>query len=205
MRVGTKTSWHLRQKRDTYWVCGRAMPHGSTAGNLEVELLAQKSRDDVPGNRLMAMTVAVIALVNPLGPFVSVAEAGQASVTLHVSAYVIATTKLSTAFQESKLLVAANHIAQGHIDIPAASRFSVVTNHRAGYLIDLHPVGDIFQAVQVTGLAYGAQLGADGGTIVVRGPISNGAHQELSYRFILRPDATPGVYAWPLVMSVRSM
>ena len=200
-----KTSWHLLQVSDTHWVRGCAMPDEASAGKLEVALSAPKSRNDLPGNRLMAMTVAVIALVNPLGPFVSVAEAGQASVTLHVSAYVIATTKLSTAFQESKLLVAANHIAQGHIDIPAASRFSVVTNHRAGYLIDLHPVGDIFQAVQVTGLAHGAQLSADGGTIVVRGPISNGAHQELSYRFILRPDATPGVYAWPLVMSVRSM
>jgi len=148
---------------------------------------------------------AVIALVNPLGPFVSAADAGQATATLQVSAQVIATTKLSLDFQTSKFPVTASDIAKGHIDVPAASRFSVVTNHRAGYLLDFHPVGDIFQAVQVTGLAHNALLGVDGGTIVVRGLVSNGAQQELSYRFILRPDCTPGVYAWPMVMKVRSM
>ncbi len=156
--------------------------------------------------RLVAMAlIAAMALVAPLAPIVSSAEAGQASANLQVSATVVASARLRADYQASRIAVTENDIAQGHIDVPAASRFSVSTNSRSGYLIAFRPVGDVFQAVQIEGLSHPAQLGADGGTAVERGPVLPGRSRELSYRFILRPGLQSGDYPWPLMLSVRPL
>jgi len=158
---------------------------------------------------LVAMAlIAAIALALPLAPIVSLAEAGQASANLQVSAMVVANARMRTDYQAGQLAITENDIARGHIDVPAASRFSVTTNSRTGYVIELHPLGDIFQAVQIQGLhglAHTAQLGADGGTIIQRGPIAADTPQQLSYRFILSPGLQPGLYPWPLMLSVRAL
>jgi hypothetical protein len=84
-------------------------------------------------------------------------------------------------------------------------RFSVITNSRSGYLMQFHPVGNVFESVQVGGLGNIIQLGADGGAIVQRGPQTPNLEHELSFRFTLHPDTTSGTYPWPLLLSVRAL
>jgi hypothetical protein len=138
----------------------------------------------------------------PLAPSVN---AAQSTAALAVSVAVIANAKLNTHYQATQLKISAADVARGYVEAPAASRFSVVTNSRAGYAVDFHPVSDLFNSVHVGGLAQAGDIPADGGTIVQRGPLAPDGNYELSYRFNLRPDVVPGNYPWPLQMSVRAL
>jgi hypothetical protein len=107
--------------------------------------------------------------------------------------------------QATQLNIYRGDVERGVVDIPAAMRFSVMTNSHSGFLLEFDPVGNIFESVQVSGLGNEVQLGADGGTIVQRGPSSPIQAHELSFRFVLRPDVQPGNYPWPLSLSVRAL
>jgi hypothetical protein len=96
-------------------------------------------------------------------------------------------------------------VARGYVEVAAASRFSVQTSSQSGYLLEFHPVGTIFESVQIGGLGKVIQLGPDGGAMVQRGPQLPNLEHELSYRFTLRPDTLPGSYPWPLQLSVRAL
>jgi hypothetical protein len=116
---------------------------------------------------------------------------------------VIANAKLNSNYQAAQLKISAADAARGYVEVLAASRFSVATNSRFGYIMDFHAVSDLFESVHVWGLGQSGHIGAEGGTIVQRVPLPpNGTH-ELSYRFNLRPDVVPGNYPWPLQLSVR--
>jgi hypothetical protein len=174
--------------------------HASTR-QVEVGLLMQK--------KLMAYALVLAAGLAPLAPMTLSAEAAQSSAAMPVSALVIASAKLQTSHQATQLVISAADVARGQVEAPAAMRFSVATNKGSGYLMQFHPVGNIFESVHVEGLGNTVQLGADGGAIVQRSPQApNQLHdqpRELSFRFILHPDTTPGTYPWPLLMSVRGI
>ena len=118
---------------------------------------------------------------------------------------VVAHATLNSNFQMTQLKISKNDIALGYIEIPAASRFTVVSNSRSGYLLEFYPVGDIFDSVQIDGLGNAVQIGADGGVIVQRKSRQFNPMHELSFRFLLRSDILPGNYPWPLQLTVRSL
>ena len=152
--------------------------------------------------RLLAYALAVTVGLAPLAPR---AEAAQRSAALAVSVTVIATAKLRTDYQTTQLHITAADIARGYIEVPAAWRFSVLTNSRSGYLMEFHPLAQFFDSVQVDGLGNVVQLGAEGGAIVQRGPLPPHRTHELSFRFGLRPDLRPGSYPWPLQLAVLAL
>jgi hypothetical protein len=165
-------------------------------GQIEGGLLLQR--------KLIAYALVVAMGLAPLATMAPSAEAGQKSAAMPVSVAVIANAKVRTDYQAAQLRITEADVARGYVEIAAASRFSVATNSRSGYLMEFYPVGNLFESVQVSGLGNAVQLGADGGVIVQRGPLPHAFH-ELSFRFILRPDARPGIYAWPLLLSVRPL
>lgn len=169
------------------------------ANKNQIERGLKRQRKLVASARVITMALAPLAMLVPS------AQAGQTSARLQVSATVIANTKVRTDYQATGLKIAEADVARGYIEVPGASRFLVSTNSRSGYLIEFYPIGDLFQAVQIKGLGNTVQLGADGGTIVQRGLLPPNTHHELSYRFILRSDAQPGDYQWPLMLSVRAL
>jgi len=147
----------------------------------------------------LAVTIALSQLV------ATSAEAAQVSTAMAVSVTVVAHAKMQTNFQMTQLKISKSDIARGYVDVPSASRFSVVSNSRSGYLLELDPVGNVFDSVQVNGLGAPVRLGADGGVIVQRGQSTTNFSHELSYRFALRPDAMAGYYPWPLQLSVHAL
>jgi hypothetical protein len=146
-----------------------------------------------------AALAGFIALVSV--PALSAAEQTKLRVTARVAAFF----RVQIDYQAPGLLVTQRDVGLGYVEAPAASRFSVTTNSREAYLIDFHPAGEWFRAVEVDGLNGPVELGADGGTIVHGAPALRSTPHQLSYRFYLRPDVQPGGYRWPLVLSVRPL
>lgn len=155
--------------------------------------------------KLVAFALALATGLAPLPGLLPGAEAGQSAGTLAVSVRVIAEAKLQTSHQASRLDVSAADVARGYVEVAAASRFSVSTDSLFGYTLEFHSVGHVFDAVQVVGLGRAVRMGADGGTVFVRGPLTSSASHELNYRFSLSPDTLPGAYAWPLLLSVHAL
>jgi hypothetical protein len=112
---------------------------------------------------------------------------------------------MHTSYQATQLQISADDVVRGYVEVPAALRFSVATTSRSGYLMEFHPVGKVFESVQVNGLGNAVQLGADGGTIVQRGPLPPNLTHDLSFHFTLRPDTPPGNYPWPLLLHLRAL
>lgn len=148
------------------------------------------------------LLAAALGVLTALAP---AAEAARASAGMAVSVTIAPNAKLRSDYQAPQLKVTAADVARGYVEVPAASRFSVVTNSRSGYCLEFNPVGEIFELVQVGGLDHVVQLSADGGAIVQRGPLHSNLIYELSYRFTLHADAQVGVYPWPLQVSVRAL
>ena len=165
------------------------------AGQVESGLLLQR--------KLVACALAVTVGLAPIA--MTSADAAQTSAAMGVSVTVVAHVRMQTAFQATQLKISKEDVAHGYVSVPAASLFSVVSNSRSGYLLEFNPVGELFDSVQIGGLGNPVQMGADGGTIVQRGPLPANPTHELSFRFALRPDVLPGTYPWPLQLSVRSL
>lgn len=155
--------------------------------------------------KLVSYALSATMGVAPLPALVSSADAAQASAVMQVSATVIANARLQTSHQTTQLVISAADIARGFVQVPGASRFSVITNSRIGYVIEVHPLASWFESVQVTGMGGATLMGAEGGSIIQRGVLPSKLAHELSFRFALRPDARPGSYPWPLLLSVRAL
>ena len=155
--------------------------------------------------KFIAYALALTTGLAPLFPVMSSAQAAQSSAAMQVSVRVVAIAKLQTGYQARQIEISAADVARGQVEVAAASRFSVLTHLGAGYLIQLDPIGHVFESVHVEGLGNAVQLGADGGAIVRRGPQASDLTHELSFRFILHPATRPGTYPWPLLLSVRGL
>jgi hypothetical protein len=164
---------------------------------VQVGLLLQK--------KFIAYALVLATSLLPLAPIMPSAHAAQRSAALPVSAMVVANAKLQTSYQARQIEISAADVARGQVEVPAALRFSVTTNKGSGYLMQFHPVGNLFESVHVDGLGNTVQLGADGGAIVQRGAQASNLTHELSFRFDLHPDTAPGTYPWPLLLSVRGL
>jgi len=156
-------------------------------------------------SNIVNYALAVTVGLTPLAVLSRPAEASGINTSLSVSVTVPANAKLQPNYQATRLDITDTDIAQGYVVIAAASQFAISTNSRSGYLIEFLPVGNIFNAVQVSGLGNPVQLGAEGGIIVLRGPPLPGMTHELSFQFTLSPDVKPGSYPWPLQLSVRAL
>lgn len=166
-------------------------------GQVEVGLRLQK--------KFIAYALVLATGLTPLFPVMSSAQAAQSSAAMQVSVRVVASPKLRRSYQARQIEISAADVARGQVEVAAATRFSVLTHLGAGYLIQLDPVGHVFETVHVDGLGNAVQLGADGGAIVRRGPQASNLTHELGFRFILHPDTRPGTYPWPLLLSVRGL
>jgi hypothetical protein len=189
----------LRRQTETGRRLGDELIKAGHANKLQVEggLTLQRT--------FIACAVAVTVGLAPMAVLAPSAQAAQKSAAMAVSVTVVTNAKMLTSFQAEQVSVTAADVARGYVEIAAASRFSVVTNSRSGYRLVFHPVGNLFESVQVGGLGNVVQLGPDGGAIVQRGPLPRNLEHELSFRFSLNPQTLPGNYPWPLQLSVRAL
>jgi hypothetical protein len=122
-----------------------------------------------------------------------------------VSATVIANAVAKVDYQAGQIQVEPEDVARGYVDISNATRFSIRTNSRNGYLMVFYPLLDIFGSAQVTDANIRTNIGNDGGAIVHRDSLPADSMQSLSYRFYLNASVQPGTYPFPLQMKVRAL
>jgi hypothetical protein len=122
-----------------------------------------------------------------------------------VSATVIANAVAKVEHQRGEIEVEQSDVARGYVDVTNATRFSVRTNSRNGYLMVFYPLLDIFESVQVIDANIRTHIAKDGGEVVHRDSLPAESIQTLSYRFFLSPSVQPGTYPFPLQMRVRAL
>jgi hypothetical protein len=154
--------------------------------------------------RVAAALIAALELAS-MAVAIPSADAEHMNASVQVTVSVVANAKLQENYQQDRLVVTAQDVARGYIDVPAASRFSVITNDPSGYVVEFLPRVDVFQSVEVRGLIGTVQLDAEGGSVVQRVPRLSKMERELSYHFVLRQGIAAGTYSWPLALSVRAL
>ena len=145
-----------------------------------------------------ALGITVASAIIPL-------KAAQQGAAIAVSATVIAGVKTPTLFEISVLTITNADIAKGYVDVFSAYTFSVFTNSKKGIILDLNPLSNIFESVEVFGMGSTALLGSDGGSFTVRSFLPNNSKHDLSFRFVLSPAVTAGTYPWPLNITARAI
>jgi len=150
---------------------------------------------------LMASGIAITCVL--ISPAVASAETN--TVKLGVAARVASFFRLKIDHQADSMIITESDIHRGYVDFPAATQFSVTSNLATGFVVDFQPQSDLFVSAQVTGLLAPTEFGASGGSAHQNDPHGRISSHRLDYRFHLRPDVTPGIYSWPMKISVRSV
>lgn len=130
---------------------------------------------------------------------------GANEVHLQVSATVLKRATLATLAQPASLVVTAADIARGYVDVPSPSQVAVRNNSADGYMLMVSSRGDFIRQLHVRGLGDEVQMSAAGGFIrQPGGPVATKV-LDVGFRFELSDTAQPGVYAWPVQLSVTPL
>ena len=149
--------------------------------------------------------VAAIAL-SLLGASLGVA-ANENERKLQVSATIAKYASLRVLMQPPFIVVTADDIAQGYVDVAGPAQVAVQNNTQSGYMLVFESQGEFLRQTLVKGLNTDLQLGATGGSVAQRG-VGRGMSKtllDLGFRFVLSDSAQQGVYAWPLRFSVTPL
>jgi len=106
--------------------------------------------------------------------------------------------------QARALEVSAEDVANGMVEVRGASRLVITLKSPGDYVVDFRARSRLVQAASVGAIGRTVEIDSKGGVVVQR-DVSAGRHVvAIDYRFVLAPDAVPGIYAWPLDLSVRA-
>jgi hypothetical protein len=133
------------------------------------------------------------------------ATAGSAEAKLTVSATILKRTTLKVLAQPSAVVVTANDIARGYVDVPTPAQVAIQSNAPDGYLLDFESEGDFMRQTLVRGLANDVQLSPAGGAIAQRGAGVTRITLALGFRFLLSESARQGTYSWPMRISATPL
>jgi hypothetical protein len=159
------------------------------------------------GNASVWPVQLAIAGVLGLSSLTFSAAANQAEMQLRVSATVLKRASVQVISQPAAVTVSADDLVRGYVDVPAPAQLAIKSNSPSGYLLEFANQGDFMSQILVTGLASNLQFGPDGGVVAQPGN-SNGvtrATLNLGFRFLLSASAQPGIYAWPIRLSVAAL
>jgi hypothetical protein len=133
------------------------------------------------------------------------AGAKDAHTSFTVGATVRAVASIQLDSMPSVLHISARDVARGFSEVAEPAQLSVNSNSQRGYALDFLAVAPIFSQVIVQGLGSDVELGAEGGTVVQRGPVARPARLALKFRFMLARGVAPGDYPWPMRFAVRPL
>lgn len=121
-----------------------------------------------------------------------------------VSAAVLKQASLKVLAQPSAVVVTADDIARGYVDVAAPAEVAIRSNSPRGYMLEFANEGDFMRQILVRGLASDLQLSLAGGAVMqpATGRGVTRTTLQLGFRFLLAQGARPGTYAWPIHLSV---
>lgn len=155
------------------------------------------TRAATPARRTTVRGLAAVALLTcALAPGVSWGD------RLAVWAVGLPSGNFTMAYQAAVIRITEEDIARGTVEVSGGSRLVVATDSPEEYALRFSLRSDLFRGVRIDGIGSTVELTALGGTVVRRDPATGRREIALSYRFILASDAAPGLYPWPLELSV---
>ena len=109
--------------------------------------------------------------------------------------------KVKPVAQPDEIAIEARHIAQGFIDIDAATAVQLTSNNRDGYLLTASYDTRLFLSVEVriSNQHFTASSGA--GSMRVASGLATDKLVPIGYRFHLAPGVRPGHYRWPVALA----
>jgi hypothetical protein len=86
---------------------------------------------------------------------------------------------------------------------------SIQSNSRSGFLLTWSSEASFIRQTIVKGLGADIQMDGQVGSVVLGADGKKvglfKSEWSMTFRFVLSPDAKPGVYAWPVQLSVESV
>jgi hypothetical protein len=136
------------------------------------------------------------------------ASAAQVESRFKVTAYVPAVARLLSGGLPDQLEITASDIEHGAVAVAGAAPLEVLSNSRYGFTLEFFPRTGLFRRVMIYDSRESRSyiLPSDGGAIVYRRDGSGKVRAlNLEYRFELRPDVTPGIYPFPLMLQLEPL
>lgn len=151
-----------------------------------------------------AALVAILAISTATAPLTAAAEG---SARVGVSATVLKYTNVHVLKQPASVVITAGDTARGYVDVPAASQIEIDSNNPDGYMLVFESQSEIVSQTRVQGLSGEVRLGPAGGMVMQATPGMGRVKNTVSlgFRFELDQNARPGIYAWPMQLSVMPL
>ena len=99
--------------------------------------------------------------------------------------------------------VTAEDATRGVVEVRGGSRLIVTTHAPSRYALDFTNQSTVFRSIGINGVAE-AGLRPKGASVAQQQPAGRRV-VALDYKFALAPGTRPGVYPWPLALTVRSI
>lgn len=122
---------------------------------------------------------------------------------MSVSATVVEAFTIRSLHLARDLIITAEDVARGYVEVVAASRFQVTG--KSPCVLEFRPLGSIVNAFTVTLPEGSARFGAQGGTLLQKSRSAGLSTVDVTYRFDLHAGTTPGAHRWPLSLTVLPM
>ena len=148
---------------------------------------------------------AGVYIITSAGIDASVAAAAESHAYLAVGANVTAVARIQSASAPSDLLLSAQDVLRGYVDVGQPTALLVNSNSPDGIALDLIAISPLMTSMIVYGLESEQSLGSDGGTLIQRWQRPQSIRLSLTFRLLLAPGLSPGRYPWPLRLAVRPL
>lgn len=178
--------------------CGRSFAPRRTEGVMSV-LRASRQRDVRATMRGTGLSALLAAFTLSIGRADS--NAGQ----LSVGASVQPVATLNMLLTRREIQLSAQDIEHGVVDVPAAMQVEIRSNSSQGYVLNVQPRAAVFIRAQISGLDSVVEVGPEGGSVVQRWQRERVQRLSMGYRFYLMPGLAPGIYPWPVQLSVKPL
>lgn len=114
---------------------------------------------------------------------------------------IVPMAKMRVMAQAPQLHIDEDDVLRGFVDVECASQIEVRTNSRCR--IAFRPKAEWFGLVHVYGFPRVIEFGPEGGGFLRPLERQRSSVYQLSYRFELRSGTLPGIYRWPLAVSLE--
>ncbi len=162
------------------------------------------------GRAAPALLLAAFALAAGLGigPGTALAESSvgvrTASASIGVRIVIPPVLRMRVLRQPTHIVVTERDAKSGYVELPDGMALEVVSNVRAGHAVMVHVTSPVVKAAEVFGLGAPVRAGVE--AAMVRFTRLPGAATRrlvtLGFRLQLAGNVAPGVYAWPVALTV---
>ena len=185
---------------------GRARIAGRRIGEELVAegcLSAERLERALKLQRRLVITALAASLLPATAVYPRHAKAAETRAQMTVSATVVEAVTIRTLHQARDLMITAQDVERGYVEVPAASRFQVSGNSRT--VLEFRPRGALVRSFSVTLPEGSARFGAEGGTLLQKARHLSASTVDVAYRFDLAAGTKPGSHPWPLSLTILPM